>query len=206
MKPEERALLRRYFPEAAVEGVAALYESRRFVLQFNSPRLSKLGDFRPPRSMNGICRITLNCDLHPFQMLITFVHEVAHYDVYQRYKHAVQPHGEEWKQIYITLLMPFIREDIFPKDVIEALYHHLTHVKASSHADTELLKVLQHYEEKPSTLTTVEDLPEGARFILQNGQAFEKGPKQRTRYKCYCLNNGRWYMVAGLAVAQQTKS
>ena len=82
MKPEELELLKRYFPEASVGMVGAMFEQRRFKLHFKRPRTSKLGDFRPPRAKNGICAITLNLDLNPYQMLITYVHEVAHYDVY----------------------------------------------------------------------------------------------------------------------------
>ena len=74
MKAEELALLKRYFPKAAVAMVGALYEQRRFKLHFKRPRSSKLGDFRPPRTKNGICSITLNLDLNPYQMLITYVH------------------------------------------------------------------------------------------------------------------------------------
>ena len=199
MKPEELDLLRKYFPENAVEGVAALFNDRKFVLQFKSPRLTKLGDFRPPRNKTGLCHITLNCDLHPYQMLITFVHEVAHFDVYQQYKNSVLPHGEEWKTTYAKLLLPFINEAVFPNELIGTLHRHLTHIKASSSADTELLKALRRYETTPSAITTVENLPEGARFRLKNGLVFEKGAKQRTRYKCFCLTDGRWYAVSALA-------
>lgn len=138
MKPEERDLLQRYFPAASVEQVGALYELRRFVLHFKRPRSSKLGDFRPPRSKTSICHITLNCDLNPFQMLITYIHEVAHYDVYQQYgSRRVQPHGKEWQARFTTLLQPFMTSSIFPDDVLEALQNHLQHIKASSTADPE---------------------------------------------------------------------
>ena len=96
MKAEELELLKRYFPEASVNMVGEMYEQRRFKLHFKRPRTSKLGDFRPPRNKNGICAITLNFDLNPYQMLITYVHEVAHYDVYQQYgSKRILPHGTE---------------------------------------------------------------------------------------------------------------
>ena len=160
MRPEELELLKRYFPEASVAMVGAMYEQRRFILHFKRPRTSKLGDFRPPRTKNGICTITLNLDLNPYQMLVTYIHEVAHYDVYQHYgSRVVQPHGTEWQKQFSALLLPFLTE----------------------------------------TITTVESLPNGARFVLKNGLVFQKGEKQRTRYKCYCESNDRWYFVAALA-------
>ena len=200
MKPEELELLKRYFPEAAVTAVGAMYEQRRFKLRFKRPRSSKLGDFRPPRTKNDICAITLNLDLNPYQMLITYVHEVAHYDVYQQYgSRRVQPHGPEWQTCFTRLLLLFMNENVFPHDILTALQHHLQHIKASSTADVKLQRVLKKYDKPSPAVYTVESLPTSARFVLNNGLVFQKGEKQRTRYKCYCENNGRWYFVAALA-------
>ena len=200
MKAEELALLKRYFPEAAVTMVGEMFTQRRFKLHFKRPRSSKLGDFRPPRAQNGICSITLNLDLNPYQMLITYVHEVAHYDVYQQYcSQCVQPHGLEWQTSFSTLLQPFLTENIFPKDILSALHKHLSHIKASSTADLNLQRVLHKYDKQPDNATTVESLPHGAHFVLKNGLVFQKGEKKRTRYKCYCESNGRWYLVSALA-------
>lgn len=203
MKSEEQELLKRYFPEASVTMVGEVYIQRRFKLHFKRPRNSKLGDFRPPRTKNGICAITLNYNLNPYQMLITYVHEVAHYDVYQHYgSRRVQPHGTEWQNQFASLLQPFMTETIFPQAILEALQKHLQHIKASSTADQNLQRVLRQYDTNTSTVTTVESLPNGARFTLKNGLVFQKGEKQRTRYKCYCESNGRWYFVSALAEAK----
>lgn len=202
MKPEELELLKRFFPEAAVAMVGDIYSQRRFKLHFKHPRSSKLGDFRPPRTKNGICTITLNLDLNPYQMLITYVHEVAHYDVYQQFGSIfIQPHGKEWQNRFAALLLPFMSENVFPQDVLAALQHHLQHIKASSTADLKLQRVLQQYDIKTSPTLTVEQLPDGALFTLKNGLVFRKGEKQRTRYKCHCETNGRWYYVSALAEA-----
>lgn len=200
MKAEEQELLKRYFPEASVALVGEVYSQRRFKLHFKRPRNSKLGDFRPPRTQNGICTITLNYDLNPYQMLITYVHEVAHYDVYQQYgSRQVQPHGTEWQKQFAALLQPFMTDSIFPNDIRVALQKHLQHIKASSTADQNLQRVLRQYDKNATAAVTVESLPDGARFTLKNGLVFQKGEKQRTRYKCYCETNGRWYFVSALA-------
>lgn len=205
MKPEELQLLKRFFPEAAVAMVGEIYGQRRFKLHFKRPRSSKLGDFRPPRAKNGICTITLNLDLNPYQMLITYVHEVAHYDVFQQFgSRFVQPHGVEWQNRFATLLLPFMTETIFPKDILAALQRHLQHIKASSTADLNLQRVLHKYDKNAESVVTVESLPDGARFALKNGLVFRKGEKQRTRYKCHCETNGRTYFVAALAEVQKT--
>ena len=203
MKSEEQELLKRYFPEASVTLVGEVYTQRRFKLHFKRPRNSKLGDFRPPRTKNGICAITLNYDLNPYQMLITYVHEVAHYDVYQHFgSRRVQPHGTEWQNQFASLLQPFMTETVFPQTILEALQKHLQHIKASSTADQNLQRVLRQYDTNTSSVTTIESLPNGSRFTLKNGLVFQKGEKQRTRYKCYCESNGRWYFVSALAEAK----
>lgn len=198
MKPEELDLLKKYFPEASVEGVAAMYEARKFRLEFKRPRTTKLGDFRPPRTKNGICHITLNCDLHPYQMLITYVHEVAHYDVYQQYGRKVQPHGEEWKHIYKALMQPFLTTEIFPEDVLQQLNQHFQNLSASTCTDFDLMKVLKSHDERKSNKTLVDDLPENARFLAPNGMVFRRGEKLRKNYRCHCETNGKSYFVSGL--------
>lgn len=200
MTEKEIQILQRYFPAAAVSMVAEAYMQSRFQLKFKKPRNSKLGDFRPPQGDNGICCITLNGNLNPYQMLVTFVHELAHYTVYVNYpKRYLEPHGEEWKQTFAQLLLPYLKTEIFPEDILIALKRHLKHIKASSAADTYLAKVMKRYDIKDSDTLTVEDLPEGAIFKLTNGMTFKKGPKRRTRYQCECLDNGRSYTVSGMA-------
>ena len=202
MKTEELQILQHYFPAAAVPMVAEAYMRSRFQLKFKRPRNSKLGDFRTPRGNNGVCCITLNGDLNPYQMLITFVHEFAHYTVYTNHpKRHLEPHGEEWKQTFAQLLLPYLKPEIFPQEIIDALVKHLEHIKASSTADQNLAKILKKYD-SPSfdpKLPTVEDLPEGTVFRLKNGMILRKGPKRRTRYLCECLDNGRGYAVSGMA-------
>ena len=198
MKPEELDLLKKYFPEASVESVAALYEARKFRLEFKRPRTTKLGDFRPPQRKGDICHITLNCDLHPYQMLITYVHEVAHYDVYQQYGRKAQPHGEEWKHIYKALMQPFMTTEIFPEDVLQQLNQHFQNLSASTCTDFDLMKVLKSHDERKSNKTLVDDLPENARFLAPNGMVFRRGEKLRKNYRCHCETNGKSYFVSGL--------
>lgn len=202
MKSKEQQILEKYFPAAAIPMVADAYSQSRFNLWFKRPRASKLGDFRTPRGTNGLCTITLNQDLNPYQMLVTFVHELAHYTVYVNHpKKHLEPHGEEWKQTFTQLLLPYLKPEIFPEDILQALHRHLQHIKASSTADPNLAKVMKRYDANPTgeKVLTVDDLPEGTVFQLGNGLRFKKGPKKRTRYQCECLDNGRTYSVSGLA-------
>lgn len=199
MKNEELQILKRYFPEASIPMVAEAYAQSRFNLRFKRPRTSKLGDFRTPRNSDELCTITLNQDLNPYQMLVTFVHELAHYQVHVNYsRKRLEPHGEEWKQTFTQLLLPYLKPEIFPEDILQSLNHHLQHIKASSTADQNLAKVMKRYDKHPTEALTVKDIPEGTIFQLKNGMTFKKGPKRRTRYQCECLDNGKTYTVSGL--------
>jgi len=203
MTDKELHILKRYFPEAAIPLVAEAYSKARFNLRFKRPRTSKLGDFRPPRSDNELCTITLNQDLNPYQMLVTFVHELAHYQVHLSYpRKRLEPHGDKWKQTFTQLLLPYLKPEIFPEDILQALHHHLQHIKASSTADQNLAKVMKRYDKNSSEALAVEDLPDGAIFRLKNGMTFKKGPKRRTRYQCECLDNGKTYTLSGMAEAK----
>ncbi len=195
MKEEHKDILKRYFPAAAMPQVVASIDSRCFSLFFKPPRRTKLGDFRPPRNRGDICLITLNQDLHPFQMLITFVHELAHYDVYQKYGSRVQPHGDEWKSAFSSLMRPYLVSAIFPDDVLVQLKQHLCNISASSSADLDLLSVLRSYEPRREGFVTVEEIPMGADFITERGLLLQKGPRLRKRYKCYCKAKNQCYLV-----------
>jgi hypothetical protein len=45
----------------------------------------------------------------------------------------------------------------------------------------------------------LEELSENSKFKIHNTKVFQKGEKIRTRYKCYCLTNKRWYYVSPIA-------
>ena len=48
----------------------------------------------------------------------------------------------------------------------------------------------------------LESLPEGSTFMLYNGKTFQKGPLVRKRYRCFCVDNKRTYLVNPLATVE----
>lgn len=200
MKQEELDILQRYFPNHAVPMVAEAYSSRKFKLVFKTSRVTKLGDFRPATRQGGPARITLNGDLNPYQMLITYLHEVAHYDVHANYGSRVKPHGDEWKRTFATLMQPYLTCDIFPPDILERLKEHLKNPSASSGTDAELSRLLREYDSSSkSTTLTVGDIPDNAVFRLRNGLTLRKGKLLRKYYLCTTLDGRRKYRVAAVA-------
>lgn len=199
MKPEELDILRRHFPNNALDMVAEAYTTRKFRLTFKKSRATKLGDFRPPRRQGSVACITLNGDLNPYQMLITFIHEVAHYDVHFGYGRQVKPHGDEWKRTFATLMQPYLTPDIFPPDILGQLAEHLKNPAASSGTDTTLSRLLHDYDGHDESTLTVDDLPDNAVFSLANGLTLRKGKLLRKYYLCTTLDGRRRYRVAAIA-------
>ena len=181
-------------PENSLEGVIKLFERFRFTLKISKPRISKLGDYRAPQGRYGH-RISVNSDLNPYNFLITFVHEIAHLSVREKYGGKVLPHGAEWKDEYRMHLMPFVSDTIFPHKVIKPLITHLNKPPASSCADAELLRVLNEYDEE-SDYVYLEELPVNSTFILKGGRTFIKGEKIRKRYKCFELPSKAVYTLS----------
>ncbi|MDR0969008.1 MAG: SprT-like domain-containing protein [Lentimicrobiaceae bacterium] len=203
MSPDEKQILAKYFPEAAVEIVAEWLTKEDVFLQFTRTRRTKLGDFRVAQNKNDRPRISLNHDMHPYQMLITFVHELAHKLTFDRYGRRVNPHGEEWKNTYRQLMQPFLIPEIFPADIIVVLHKSIRKAQATSSADNELIRLIRAYDnnENQKNRLTVEEIPYNSIFQLENGKTFCKYEKVRKRFRCQCLQNKRWYLVNPMAYA-----
>ncbi len=200
MKQEEFDILQRYFPSNALAMVAEAYASRNFRLVFKSSRVTKLGDFRPSTRQGSAACITLNVGMNPYQTLITYIHELAHYDVHILYGRRAKPHGDEWKRTFATLMQPYLTCDIFPPDILERLRKHLKNPFASSGVDAELSRLLRNYDnDKNNGLVTVEDIPMNAVFRLRNGLILRKGKLLRKYYLCTTIDGQREYRVAAVA-------
>lgn len=139
-------------------------------------------------------QITVNSDLAPHLFLITFVHELAHLDVFLRFGHKVESHGGEWKAAFQKLMAPLMNSEIFPGDILEVLHRHMINPKASSFSDSELTAVLRKYDSKQMNVVLLSELAEGALFTF-NGRWFKRGKIRRTRVECRDMNSKRKYLV-----------
>ncbi|HMS64273.1 MAG TPA: hypothetical protein PKD83_03365 [Ignavibacteria bacterium] len=75
--------------------------------------------------------------------------------------------------------------------------------KASSCADTELMKILKKYD-TGSEYVHLEDIPQKSVFKLKSGRTFIKGERLRKRYKCVDISNKKIYLVSPVAEVIQT--
>jgi hypothetical protein len=199
----EKQILSEYLPEGAVDQVYAWIKAHRIHFKITRKRQTKLGDYRPPiRHPNH--RISINHDLNPYAFLITFVHELAHLVVYEKYKSNVAPHGKEWKLEYRQLMFPLLENGIFPENLKTVLLASLMNVRASSTSDLKLSRILKQYDSETKGIR-LEDLEKGSVFTTGNNQQFQKGDRVRTRYKCFNLQNKKTYLFHPLTPVTPVK-
>src|SRR5690606_37792065 len=112
--------------------------------------------------------ITINHDLNPYQFLITYIHEVAHYRAFKRYGANIKPHGLEWKKAFQQLMSPLLSDLVFPKDILLPLKRYLINPKASTGADIFLSRQVRKYDLQKDNrgITYLSDIKVGKHFIL----------------------------------------
>ena len=195
-------------PAPAIPHFHALIKDTRLQLKVAPNRSSKSGDFRAARGKDP-ARITVNSNLNPYAFLITLIHEVAHFQVWQdhqkskhlftlRRKSRPLPHGAEWKRQFYLLMQPFLTIEIFPAVILPLLIRYLDNPKASTGADHSLARALQNYDPPDETLR-LEDLPADALFTINGKRYFCKKEQLRKRYRCICMNTNRIYLVSAHA-------
>lgn len=200
MNQEEKFLtaFKKYLPQEAVTYCFQVWKEKPFNFLITKGRLSKLGDFRYRRDRK-LQTISINHNLNPYQFLITYLHEVAHYRTFESFGLKIKPHGPEWKNAFRDLMQPMMTEKIFPKDILFALIRHFKNPKASTGADLFLSKTLKGYDKSICEETTLlVDLSKGEIFELQ-GRKFQKEHIRRTRILCAEINTGRKYLISAHA-------
>jgi SprT protein len=192
------AALQQYLPPNTYEPVLQYLQQYQVHLTVARERKSILGDYRHRTQLHNH-RISVNGNLNKYSFLITLLHELAHLLTFEQYGNKVSAHGREWKTIFGQLLDQFIKHDVFPADIKQALLRSLHNPSASSCADDGLLRVLKTYDHKNGKeIIFVENLPEGALFRTHDGKIFRKGEKMRKRYKCEEVSTKRLYLFSPL--------
>lgn len=178
-------------PQLAVQPITELLKLYKVQLKIVHERKTRHGDYR--RNTNGTHKITVNSNLNKYRFLITLVHEIAHLIAFKKYGRAIKPHGAEWKYTFQKLMLPFIRPDVFPKDLLPLIAKHFKNPKASSDTDALLSLSLKSYDPR-SDKNYIFELEPGAIFLASNGKRFQKGNKLRKRYECLEMETGKMYV------------
>lgn len=183
--------LAKYLPEAAVKPIFELIVSNEVHLKIVNERVTRHGDYRKGNS--GKHEITVNGSLNKYRFLITLVHEISHLVAFEKFGRDIKPHGTEWKSTFQKLMLPYIRPEIFPNQLLPLLARHFRNPSASSDTDTTLSLALKQYDGK-SDKEYVFELPYGALFRIHNGKVFQKGALRTKRYECVEVKTGRMYL------------
>ncbi|CAL2094184.1 SprT-like domain-containing protein [Tenacibaculum sp. 190524A05c] len=181
--------LQKYISENAVPIVIYLINEHKVNLKIVNQRQTKHGDFRT--LPNGKTQITVNNNLNKHQFLLTLIHEIAHHVTYKKFG-RVQPHGKEWKTVFQHLMLPFLRPDIYPTNILPYLANHMKNPKASTDADVKLSLALREGMAEPGK-SFIFDIPQGSIFQYRN-TLYKRGYKRRTRYECLNLTDKRVYL------------
>lgn len=195
-----------FLPENTFDDVAAYLQKYSVHLTVTQHRTSVLGDYR--NAVHGRNhRISVNGNLNKYSFLITLLHELAHLLTYEQYRHRVQPHGREWKNIYRELLFIFLQKKIFPHDIQAALKQSLDNPGASACAEEGLMRVLKNYDDnKHPDVLHVEQIKLNGYFKTRDGRVFQRGEKRRTRYFCTEVKTGKIYLFNALYEVKATAS
>ena len=180
-----------FIPASAEPMVSDLLANDNLTVKVKSERKTRHGDYRA--LPNGKHQITINSNLNSYRFLITLIHEIAHFEAYNTYGRRIKPHGKEWKHTFQHLMLPFIRPEIFPNELLPLLAQHFKNPKASSDTDTQLAYALKQFNED-NDKTYVFELPLNQTFKLYNGRVFKRGNKRRKRYECVEISSGKLYL------------
>ena len=190
--------LRNYLPDGSFEPVVQLINQYKVHLTVTKARKSVLGDYRHP-ALGANHKITVNGNLNKYEFLITLLHELAHLLCFEQYKNRVEAHGQEWKNIYSSLLAQFIRLEIFPVDIQKSLQKTLLNPAATANGETALLLVLRKYDiVKKEGYSFIAHIAEGTLFESLKGRIFKRGKKRRIRIECVEVVTGQVYSFSAL--------
>ncbi|QNJ97996.1 SprT-like domain-containing protein [Constantimarinum furrinae] len=184
-------ILTTYIPRVAVQPAFELIKANNVHLKIVNERVTRHGDYR--KLPDGSHQITVNANLNPYRFLITLVHEIAHLVAFHKYGRLIKPHGKEWKYTFQTLMLPFLRPEIFPNSLLPLLAIHFKNPKATSDTDTRLALALKQFD-PPNDKNYIFEIPPGGEFRLYNGKVFKRGNKRVKRYECVEVSTGRMYL------------
>jgi len=183
--------LARYIPEHAVKPVFDLIVANQVHLKIVNERQTRHGDYR--RGHTGKHEITVNASLNKYRFLMTLIHEIAHLVAFEKFGRNIKPHGDEWKFTFQRLMVPFIRPEIFPGQLLPLLARHFKNPSASSDTDTTLSLALKQYDAQ-NDKNYIFEIPYGSVFRIKNGKIFKKLAVRTKRFECIEISSGKTYL------------
>jgi len=193
--------LSKYVPSKSLDTCVDWIVEHRIALRITKSRNSKYGDYRPPMDGKGH-RISINHDLNKYAFLLTFTHEVAHLVSFTKHRFRIDPHGKEWKMEFKRLMVPFLKNDIFPNDLVVAINGYMNNPAASSCSDIHLTRTLSKYDKRDERWKLLEEIALNTPFRIRSGREFVKGELLNKNFCCTCLKSKHKYIINPLTEVQ----
>jgi SprT-like family len=184
--------LSKYLPEYAVLPCFELIKANNVHLKIVNERQTRHGDYR--KGLSGKHEITVNSNLNKYRFIITLIHEISHLVAFEKFGRNIKPHGQEWKYTFQRLMVPFIRPEIFPSQILPLLARHFKNPTASSDTDAHLARALKLFDERLADVNFVSEVPNGSLFRIKNGRIFQKQGLRVKRYACLEVNSGKLFL------------
>ena len=184
--------LLKYIPEHAVKPVFEMIVDNQVHLKIVNERQTRHGDYR--KALNGKHEITVNSNLNKYRFLITLVHEISHLVAFEKFGRTIKPHGNEWKYTFQRMMIPFIRPEIFPIQILPLIANHFKNPTASSDTDARLAFALKQFDERKPDVHYIHEVPSGSFFRIKNGRIFQKKGLRVKRYECLEVKTGRLFL------------
>ena len=167
--------LLKYIPEHAVKPVFELIKENQVHLKIVNERQTRHGDYR--KAINGKHEITVNANLNHYRFLITLIHEIAHLVAFEKFGRNIKPHGQEWKYTFQRMMVPFIRPEIFPHQILPLIANHFKNPTASSDTDARLAFALKQFDERKPDVHYIHEVPSRIYFRIKNGKKKSSKPQ-----------------------------
>jgi len=188
-------ILKQLLPAGSHDLAAGWLDSPGLGLRLYQRKSHRLGAYVFSRHDGD--RIMLNTRQHPYSLLITLAHEVAHMRVTRRYGRKVRPHGPEWQETFSRLIEEAVCIQDLPPDILQVMRLIARKPRSTHFSDPAISAILLPYESPGGSHALLEHLPAGSQFTLHNGKRYIKGEKNRTRYRCTLAGTNRVFLIGG---------
>lgn len=186
-----KEVLQKYIPENAVLPIIELIKTNKIHLKIVNERVTRHGDYQ--KRPNGQHQITVNASLNKYRFLVTLIHEIAHLVAFEIYGRNIKPHGIEWKITFQKIMLPYLRPEIFPNNLLPLLARHFKNPTASSDTDTTLALALKQFDPQTDK-NYIFEIPYGTVFKIHNGKIFKKIALRTKRIECLEMVTQKIYL------------
>jgi hypothetical protein len=187
-----------HLPPAALPYVAEFLFNNKISLVLSRPRRTKLGDYTFPNPLKRHGhRISINANLDRNTFLWVILHEIAHYQVFVAFGKRLKPHGDEFQAAFAKNLRFFNERHCFPTETVGLISDFYSKLPLRKSLERKLERTFREMagETAQADGVPLSALAENSFFSIR-GRIFKKLDKRRTRCKCLCLNNNRFYLVS----------